>query len=91
MAGESKHRALAEDICALAVQLKPLQQGSVGPENLCCILSPSTQEFLSPPRIELFTGSPGVIVFIMSMSVSQNWQEISRMAMSSIPGYISTN
>lgn len=44
--GESKHRALAEGICALAVLLKPLQQGSVGPErNLHCILSSCTQGF----------------------------------------------
>lgn len=43
VAGESKHRALAEGMCAPAVQLK---QGSVGPEkDLHCMLSPCTQGF----------------------------------------------
>lgn len=46
VAGESKHRALADGICAPAVQLKPLQQGSVGPEkNLHCIFSRCTGIF----------------------------------------------
>lgn len=91
MAGESEHRALAEGTCALAFSLTSAVGLRGTREELALHAQSLHTGIFSPPRIELFTGSQGATIFIFSMSVSQNWQEISRMAKASIPGYISSN